>query len=159
MAMPVTPQKRTNPRISARPLTTRLVERGVAQSKFAVDHGYTPADITNWKKRGLPRGELSKIATWCGLTVEAYLAEASGKPTVRHRPLEAAALLDDYEALPDGLKEIIARKAAALRHYVDSLPPFLRDAMRKAPADPAQYRKWEEQIEDAIAKLDNDKPG
>lgn len=157
--MNMSPRKRTTALLSARPFLIRLKERGIAQSKFAIDHGYTPADITNWKKRGLPRGELSKIATWCGLTVEAYLAEASGKPAARHRPLEAAALLDDYEALPDGLKEIIARKAAALRHYVDSLPPFLRDAMRKAPADPVQYRKWEEQIEDAIAKLDNDKPG
>lgn len=155
--MNVSPRKRTGARISARPLIARLAERGIAQRKFALDHGYTAADITNWKARGVPRAELPKIANWCGLTVEAYIAEATGRPV--QRPLEAAALLDDYNALPDGLKEIIARKTAALRRYVDSLPPFLRDAMRRAPSDPEQYLKWEAQIEAAVTRLGTDKPG
>jgi hypothetical protein len=160
--MKVTPKKRSAGRISAGPLISRLASRGVAQSKFAVDHGYKPADITNWKARGVPRAELPKIAQWCGLTVEAYLAEASGNQTGVQRPLEAAALLDDYNALPDGLKEIVARKAAALRRFVDAFPPFLRESLHHRPRDPAKHREWEQQIEDAIARLDprdTDKPG
>lgn len=153
-ALHLPPVKRTAAKISATPFLRRLQDRGLNQAQFAREHGYTPADLTNWKVRGLPRGELPKIAAWCKISVDAYLAEAGGVPHPKEpgqqTTLEAAALLNDYDALPEGLKEIVARKAHGLREYVDSLPTFLREALKNAPSDPEQYRRWEREIEAAL---------
>lgn len=147
--------KRSAAKVSAQPLLRRLREREISQSKFAVDHGYTPADVTNWKARGVPRGELPKIAAWCKLTVDAYLIEAGQPAPARQKGFEAHSLISDYEALPDGLKEIVARKAADLRRFVDGLPSFVRESLKQAPTDPQQYREWELEIEAAIAGRDH----
>lgn len=151
-------QKRIAQKISALPLLRRLKDRAVSQTKFANENNYTPADITNWKARGVPLAELPKVAQWCQITVDAYLSEA-GLPTAsRPKSFEAATLLADYDALPDGLKEIVARKAAELRRFVDSLQPLFRDALDKAPTDPERYQAWEHDIADAIAHMPAHEP-
>ena len=159
-AMNATPTKRTAQKVSAQPFLRRLKERGVNQSRFAIEHGYTPADITNWKARGVPRAELPKLARWCGLSVDSYLIEAGApQPAAQSRPLEVAALLADYEALPDFLKGVIARKTAALRRYVDSADPLTRKLLDSTPDDPARHRQWEQEIEAAMhVRLNTSEP-
>lgn len=66
--------------------------------------------------------------------------------------LEAVKLLEDYNALPDGLKSHVARKTAELRAYADALPDFLRKSLRPPP-DPLAYRAWEKEMEADMARL------
>jgi len=150
--MNIAPRKRAAAPIPVAPLLRRLRDRQVSQSQFALDQGYTPADITNWKARGIPRAELAKVAAWCGLSIEAFIAEASGKPVApRQLQIDTAALVANYEALPQGLKEYVARKTADLRAFVDSLPAYAREGLRQAPADPARMREWEREIEASMS--------
>lgn len=64
----------------------------------------------------------------------------------RQHSIETAKMMEDFEHLPDGLKEHIARKTAELRAYADALPGFIRDGLRP-PSDPDSYRKWEREME------------
>lgn len=64
----------------------------------------------------------------------------------RQRSLETGKMVDDFEHLPDGLKEHVARKIAELRAYADALPGFIRDGLRP-PRDPDAYRQWEREME------------
>jgi len=69
------------------------------------------------------------------------------------RPIETEALLVDFEALPDGLKEHVVMKVAQLRRYVESLPDFLLVGLAP-PKDPVRHREWERQIEaDMLTRL------
>lgn len=64
----------------------------------------------------------------------------------RQSTIEGGQLLEDYRALPDGLKAHIARKASRLRAYADALPAFIRDALRPPP-EPERYADWEREVE------------
>jgi hypothetical protein len=144
-------------KVSAEPLFTRIRGKGGA-SAFAEKLNVSEQVVSNWKRRGVPWRKLPKVAAALGISVERYLEEA-GYPSVRaltHTPeqhtLEASALMEDFLALPDGLREYVARKAAELRKYADALPKFIRDALMP-PSDPERYRAWERDIEaDMLAK-------
>lgn len=70
----------------------------------------------------------------------------------RQGSLETSKLMEDFEHLPSGLQEHIARKTAELRAYADALPKFIRDGLRP-PSDPESYRAWEREMEaDMYAK-------
>lgn len=60
--------------------------------------------------------------------------------------IHADALLKDFNALPPGLQEHIARKTAELRRYSDALPEFIKSALRP-PTDKEGYRAWEREME------------
>lgn len=123
--------------------------------------GYTDGRITNWRRRGIPRAQVGDVAGLMGLTFEQYMARAG----VRHHvadpqqqyTLEADALMLDFLALPEGLREHVARKTAELRAYAQGLPSFLREAL-KPPADAERYRAWERDIEAAMLNLRSTPP-
>lgn len=75
------------------------------------------------------------------------VAQPSGQYTI-----EAAGLLEDFNALPEWLKEHIARKTAELRRYADSLPEIMKEGMKAPPKDPESYRTWERNIEAEMAR-------
>jgi hypothetical protein len=66
--------------------------------------------------------------------------------------LQAAAMMEDFNALPVWLQEHITRKTAELRKYADSLPAFVREGMKAPPKDQAGYQNWEREIEADMAK-------
>lgn len=136
--------------ISADPLFKRLGRGGAVA--FAKKINSSEQRVANWKRRGIPSRALPHVAAAIGLSVEQYLQEA-GYPGVQgieepriQYTLELDALKDDFLALPDGLREYVARKTAQLRAYADALPQFIRDAL-KPPVDPERYLAWERDIE------------
>ncbi|TAK84330.1 MAG: hypothetical protein EPO20_14675 [Betaproteobacteria bacterium] len=135
----------------AEPLFKRIGKKGGAAG-FATKLNVSEQVVSNWKRRGVPALEVPRVAAELGMTTEQYLAEA-GYPRVQkaEQPatqytFEASTLMEDFLALPDGLREYVSRKAAELRAYADALPAFIRDAL-KPPTDPERYRAWERDIE------------
>lgn len=57
--------------------------------------GYSDGQITNWKSRGIPRGQIGRIAPMMGLTYEQYvmIAEAPQQPRKRLRRVVVLAML------------------------------------------------------------------
>lgn len=57
--------------------------------------GYSDGQITNWKSRGIPRGQIGRIAPMMGLTYEQYvmIAEAPTQPRKRLRRVVVLAML------------------------------------------------------------------
>lgn len=60
-----------------------------------------------------------------------------------------AALLTDWQALPEGWRYYICRKTKELRDIADGLPDFMKKALREIPDD-ASYWKWEREIADFV---------
>lgn len=143
-------------KISAAPLFERLGRGGAAA--FAKKINSSEQRVANWKRRGIPAAEVGTVAGALGMTYEEYMRAAGHEVHVaRQRPgqytIEAAKLLEDFNALPDWLQEHVARKAAELRQYADSLPSYVRDGMKGPPKDPESYAAWESEIvADMIAR-------
>lgn len=147
--MPKTDEKQIG--IPAAPLLKRIGKSRGATAAFAkklqIDHGR----VSNWKKRGIPWAQLPRVAEALELTPDQYLAEAgllkprARQPSMQYT-LEGANFLEDFNALPEWLKEHIARKTAELRNYADSLPAYVREGMRGPPQDPQSYAAWEKNI-------------
>lgn len=145
-------------KISAEPLFERIGKRG-GTAAFAKKINASEQRIANWKHRGIPAAEVGRVASAIGISYEQYMKEAGQElPPVARQPaaqytIEAAKLLEDYNALPDWLQEHIARKAAELRNYAESLPAYVRDGMKGPPKDPASYADWERHIvEEMLAR-------
>jgi len=68
--------------------------------------GYSDGRITNWKTRGIPRGQLAHVAEVMGLSFDQYLEAAGEKPKVATvnglvlEPEEAEAIQSLREAMP-----------------------------------------------------------
>lgn len=151
--MPKTQQKQQT--VPAGPLFKRIEAKRGGKAAFAkqldIDHGR----LSNWKKRGIPWAQVTRVAAAIGMAREEYLAEAGLSQKIARQPrgqytIEASTLLEDFNALPDWLQEHIARKTAELRKMSDSLAPMVRDGMKGPPKDPARYREWERGIEDLM---------
>lgn len=66
--------------MSERPIDIALRlarERGWNQTQFAVEVGITPADVSNWKRRGLPPKEHQRVALALGVGVAELLEGTS----------------------------------------------------------------------------------
>jgi hypothetical protein len=132
-------------------------DRG-AITRLAKQLHVTPAAVTNWRSRGIPARQLRGVTKFLRMSVEDYLRASNqqiglhvAEPPVQYTT-EASTLLEDYLALPEALREFIARKTRDLRKFSDHLPPALRQSMR-TPADAEAYRAWEREIELETLKL------
>jgi hypothetical protein len=139
-------------KISSDPLFKRIGKKKGSAALFAAKLTVSEQALSNWKRRGIPRGEVPRVAAALGMSTETYLSEA-GVPTVLRQEgaqysLESATLLEDFNALPSWLQAHIARKTAELRKYADALPTMVREGMNNPPKDPERYRDWERRIED-----------
>lgn len=67
--------------IPAAPLFRHINERGLTQSEFAEAIRESPQTITNWKRRGIPRGALLRVAKAMGVSVEQFVAQATPATT------------------------------------------------------------------------------
>lgn len=125
---------------------------GYNASQFARDNNLSPQQITNWKARGyIPKDTLDVVAKGMGITYDAYMTLVRGK-SPKQSTIDAAVLLKDYDALPGGLKEIVARKASELRAYYEACSPLMQKLMQQPP-DPTRSREWEQDIEADMARL------
>lgn len=104
-------------------------------------------------------GNLQKVAHAFNVDIVHLMRDGGGTVAEARAPfeggqiaMEVAQLLDDYNAVPDDLKEMIARKAAELRKYFDALPPAIRKNFGK-PADPEKNQQWERDIEADLAGI------
>ena len=102
--------------------------------------------ITNWLRmdRGIPSNRLSDVAALCGLSTDDYRARAGLIPAAPGSS-NSARLIAEFEALPDGLKFYLTRKASELRRYSESLTPFQVRATIP-PDDPTAYQNWEREL-------------
>lgn len=139
-------------RIDAKPLFDRLDASKGEAARFAKKMGLSHGRVANWRNRGIPAAMLPDVAAYLAMSTDAYL-EAAGRPrpAVFQQPpgqytLEGQKFLDDYYALPEGLREHVAKKTAELRAYADALPAFIRNGLRP-PTDPETYRAWEKDME------------
>lgn len=66
--------------------------------------------------------------------------------------MEAQLLLEDFEQLPDGLREHVARKTAELRAFSNAMPLFIRKNLIP-PAEPEHYREWERELEGEMSRI------
>lgn len=96
--------------VPAEPLFRWFEEEKGRRARFSREAHYSSAVVTNWRVRGIPRAEVSKVAAHMGLTEEAYRAEA-GAPIVPPPsvlpvglPKDEAELLRDYRRSSDGWK-------------------------------------------------------
>jgi hypothetical protein len=62
-------------------------------------------------------------------------------------------LLDDFNALPEGLRKYIADKASGFRQYWESLSADVRSGDLGAPEDPQRRHEWELSVEAAYSRL------
>lgn len=142
---------------TARPLFRRIGQRGGAAFGRRPGIDASGQQVNNWKRRGVPEAKIGRIASELGITYEQYMQEAglsTGKKvqqTSSQYTLDRVALINDFEALPTWLQEHIARKAAELRAYAESLPAYVREGMKAPPKDPDAYRAWERNIESDMA--------
>lgn len=146
--------------VPSAPLFAYLAAEGVTPSEFARKMNSTPQVLTNWKTRGnIPLTALPEVVDVMGITQDGYmlLVQAKTRPP-KQATFERTALLSDYDALPDGLREVVARKASELRKFIEALDPIYRDAFRNAPTDPEKNRAWEKEVEAAMEKLKQTQP-
>lgn len=143
--------------ISAAPLFNRLGREKGKAAKFAQDLQISRQVLANWRRRGVPAAQVPKIANLLGITTEVYYREAGLALNVLNQEpaqytIEAAKLMDDFNALPGWLQDYVARLTEDLRRYTDALPAMVRDGMKSPPRDPEQYRQWEKNILDDMHK-------
>lgn len=152
-------------KISELPLKSWLAKQGRgAKASFARKIHISHGRLSNWLRRGLPQSQVYKVATEMGISYETYLRQAGTIPPLvkTAKPdFDSAKLMEDFEHLPDGLKEYVVRTAMELRATYESTPKFMRGIF-KPPRGLASYRDWEKQIADLMAKhradIERDKP-
>lgn len=71
--------RKTPPTTPAAPLSAYLKEKGRgSKAEFAEKLDVSQAVLTNWLKRGIPRGRLVEVAQHMGISVEQYINKAEG---------------------------------------------------------------------------------
>lgn len=80
-----------------------------------VEAGYSDGRLTNWKNRGIPRGEVAAVAELMGTTHDDYLVRAGGKVAQQPRA--------DYLGLSE--------EALEIARAFDQLQPQARDFIRE----------------------------
>lgn len=126
---------------------------------LAAELEVTVQTITNWLSRGVSWKGLPLVAAYCKLSTDEYLYEAgllTKAPKGRNGTIAAAALVENFSALPDFLQAYIENKTANLRRAYDGIPAWLRDKLAP-PKDPVQYRQWEREIEGLMLRLGDQK--
>lgn len=150
--------KRAKPEtVDAKPLF-EWIEADEKNRKALRAAKYSEGRTGNWRKRGIPRGEVPAIAQLMRLTFDQYLDRA-GVPVnavqqTRAEYLATPVMLADFNALQVAFKEHVARKISQLRRYADSLSPILRDGVQRPPADPNEYVEWQLGVETELARLE-----
>lgn len=144
--------------VSALPLKVWLAGQGhgakaALARKLRIDHGR----LTNWLRRGIPHGKVYAIAAEMGLSYEQYRARA-GVPSAMplQGSLETAALIDDFERLPAGLKAFVAFQTTELREIYESLPAYMQAGLKRRPTTES-YKEWEQGIRELMAEYRKDK--
>ena len=125
----------------------------ITSSQLARKCEVTPQAVNGWRARGMiAKKHLPVISRLTGKPIAYFLedGQAAKQPEGQYT-FEANRLLDDYHALPEGLKEHLARKAAELRAYVEALPPFLRQKLQP-PTDWEEYKQFERELEADMAQ-------
>lgn len=147
--------------LPAGPMLKRLRARG-DKAALCLKLSISQATLSNWLKRGVPKGRVAEVADALSMTTERYYFEA-GRPLAgtgrKQGQLDTPMLVSDFEALPGGLRAVISNKARELRELLDSVPENLKPLFSSTPpTDPDSYRQWEASIEDALAALTKRKP-
>lgn len=126
----------------------------VTGSALAKACGVTPQAVHGWRTTGkVDKKHLRRLAALTKRPLTYFLDDENNlRQEDAQYTIGGASLIEDYEALPSGLREYLERKAAELRQYVESLPGFLRDAIERPPKDQEQYRAWEREIEADMAQ-------
>lgn len=148
-------REQLEPKISALPLKAWLAKQGRGgRTQLARKLNISAGRLSNWLRRGIPKGQVYPVAIEMGISYPEYLLQAGALPP-NAKPaqgsLEEIALLADFEQLPDGLKAHVARKTEELRELYESLPSFLQASLKKRP-DPESYKEWEKGIEELMTK-------
>ena len=77
--------------MSTRPIDIALRHarrKGWNQTQFAAQIGATPADITNWKDRGMPADRHAKVADVLGISVDELIGRVAVHTDMPHRVAE-----------------------------------------------------------------------
>lgn len=125
----------------------------ISLTRLAGACNVTPQAVNGWRTTGkIAKKHLTTIARLTNKPIAHFLESASAarEPDGQYT-IEQSQLLENYQALPDGLKEHLARKAVELRAYVDALPPFLREGL-KPPAEWDAYKQFERELEADMEK-------
>lgn len=149
------------PTLPSGPMTRRLDKRG-DKAALCKKLGISQQVLSNWITRGVPEGRIPRLSAILGMSVERYYFEA-GRPLEgtgrRQGELDSPMLVSDFEALPAGLRAVIARQTRELREMLDSVPAHLKPLFSsQPPADPERYREWEESIKALLALHAKKKP-
>lgn len=144
--------RKTEVHRSALPLLRRIKDGRLKRQEVEKKLDIKPQHLTNWLTRGVPARRLPDVAAVCDLSTDEYRLEAGMVIRARGKDLLAQALLTDFRALPEGLREHIARKTAALRELCQDMPKFLMESL-KPPKDPEKYKEWERDIEILMARF------
>lgn len=112
--------------------------------------------VTNWLVHGIPPRHLPGVAALCGLSTDEYRAKVGLVTALESGAIEPVAtsteqLVANFENLPAGLQLYVLRKVKEWRKYADTLPSFLRDAV-KPPEDVGALRAWELEFFKAMEK-------
>ena len=137
-------KRATPPTVSHRPLFNWFKENKPHNRGKLRDANYSDGQITNWKNRGIPRGQLPKVASLMGINPDKYLVLAGEKPTTKvptnieglildHDEAEAIKNLRD--ALPDW-KAHVLKMARVPKHDQEGMLRFLTIPSPKGEEDP-----------------------
>lgn len=136
-------------------LQALLKESKLTQAKFADKVGTDGAYISQIISRTIKANVGDDLAR---RIENAFQKHRGWMDTLDHsgqRDFETDQLLKDFEAMPVGLREHIARKASELRKFADALPGYVKNSL-KPPDDPQSYRAWERELEaDMYGKVRN----
>lgn len=115
-------------------------------------------------KHGDPRSStLKKLAAAYGVTesqlrgdvpIEHLDMPASHTGDSQAETNPAAELMADWQALPEGWRYYISRKARQLREISDNLPEILKKSLHEIPDD-SSYWKWERDIAALVYQQNN----
>lgn len=108
--------------------------------KLLREAGYSDGRITNWKARGIPRGEVEAVAEIMGLTYDQYLG-ASGAPVKASNglelgPEEAKAVKCLQAALPAWRQFVLSLATVESRETQELLLATLRQDVPATPREP-----------------------
>lgn len=150
-------------RVRERREELKLSQKAIAEaakikqpSLSAIESGQTSlADIKVPTLFGLAKALKMTIEQLAGLASAAPLAFVHDNVeayAASQETIERVQLLADYGALPADMQIMVAKNAADLRRYFESLEPAIRKHFG-APADPERRREWERDIEADVAGI------
>jgi hypothetical protein len=99
-----------------------------------VEAGYSDGRITNWKSRGVPLGEVGRVAAVMGINYERYMALASDSPLPENQIISPQG--NDAEKLLFVIRTFLDTDSDGRLELFDAAR-----VLRKKNASPAQSRR------------------